>query len=193
MKKLQEIARVIWLEVRDNPTVDWSDLKVNGSVHKRMMAAARAAMAVTMGVNGGTEWRPIPGFPRYEASNKGTVRRAELPDGSPIFHELAPHPDRASGHLKVSVYRNGQQFRRGVHQLVALAFHGEPPPDKPFACHRNGIASDCRPENIRWGSREENVADMILHNKLRRGTLNQQRTLTKEERDYKQKQWLRRL
>lgn len=122
------------------------------------------------------EWKPIPGFPRYEASTKGRIRRAELPDGTRIFHALKPHQNRSSGHLKVSVYRDGQQYRRGVHQLVALAFHGEPPAGKPFACHKDGDAGNCKPENIYWGSRAENTADMIRHN---RRSVDSALTLTK--------------
>jgi hypothetical protein len=182
MKKLQAVAVSIWRETyRHDTLLEWSEIKPGTLHHCRTMTAARAAMAATLGVANDVVWLPIPGFPRYEANSKGSIRRAALPDGTPIFHALKPHQDRKTGHLKVSVYRDGKQHRRGVHQLVALAFHGEPPPGKPIACHKNGDAGDCQPGNLRWGSHQDNVDDMMRHRRIRIGGENQWK-VTKVER-----------
>lgn len=168
MRLLQQVARAIWRETyRHDTLLEWHELTPNQMHHKRVMAAARAAMAAASGREDGEEWKDIPGFPRYEASTKGRIRRAELPDGTPIFHALKPYQDRKSGHLRVSVYRDKKQHRKGVHQLVALAFLGEPPAGKPLACHVDGDAGNCRPDNLYWGSHAENMRDMIKHAKQR--------------------------
>jgi hypothetical protein len=102
------------------------------------------------------DWRPIPGHERYEISNKGHVRRD--------MKLLKQTRGGKYGHQMVTVYRNdGKQWRVGVHQLLALVFIGPAPEGKPFACHINGHAWDNTSDNIYWGSREENTADMVRH------------------------------
>ena len=49
-----------------------------------------------------------------------------------------------------------------IHQLLLKAFVRLP--KKGEEClHKNGIRSDCRLENLSWGTRKENVADAIKH------------------------------
>jgi hypothetical protein len=49
-----------------------------------------------------------------------------------------------------------------VHQLLLKAFVRMP--SKGEEClHINGVKNDCRLENLRWGTRKENVADAIKH------------------------------
>lgn len=49
-----------------------------------------------------------------------------------------------------------------VHRLVALAFIG-PCPEGMEVLHINGEPDDNRLENLRYGTRAENVADTIRH------------------------------
>lgn len=105
------------------------------------------------------EWRAIPGYEEYEVSSLGQVRR-----GGRILKEVA---SGRYGHANVSIYAKGVERRVNVHKLIAEVFHGPAPDNKPFACHRNGHAWDNRADNLYWGSREENVADMIRHASLR--------------------------
>ena len=49
-----------------------------------------------------------------------------------------------------------------VHRLVLELFVG-PCPDGMEACHNNGISSDNRVENLRWGTRKENQNDRNIH------------------------------
>lgn len=106
------------------------------------------------------EWRPIPGFEAYQVSSRGHVRR-----GGRI---LKPTASSRYGHANVSLYNRPNVRRVGVHQLVAEVFHGAPPIDRPFACHKNGNAWDNRAENIYWGSQAENTADMQAHARFKR-------------------------
>jgi hypothetical protein len=69
-----------------------------------------------------------------------------------------------TGHLLVTIYsQDVEQWRVGVHHIVALAFHGPAPEGKPFACHKNGWPAENYPSNLYWGSRADNAADMVRH------------------------------
>lgn len=86
MTVLQAVARAIWRETyRHDTLMEWDEIGRGTLHHKRTMAAARAAMTVSDGGEEGAIWLSIPGFPRYEASDRGHIRRSELPDGTPIF------------------------------------------------------------------------------------------------------------
>lgn len=50
-----------------------------------------------------------------------------------------------------------------VHRLV-LALHGpKQPQGKPFVLHNNGVKTDCRLENLRWGNAQDNADDARNH------------------------------
>jgi hypothetical protein len=58
---------------------------------------------------------------------------------------------------------NPNTTQRDVHRLMCEAFHGPPPSDDAVVRHLNGIRTDNRPENLRWGTPAENTADMLRH------------------------------
>ena len=115
-------------------------------------------------------WRDIPGYEgSYQVSSLGRVR--SLPRVIPVYDSVRrvsysrPCPgkilrqavcDRA-GHVSVHLGK----YCRGipVHQLVMLAFHGYPPAGME-TMHLNGIPTDNRPENLRYGTHSENMTDM---------------------------------
>lgn len=49
-----------------------------------------------------------------------------------------------------------------VHTLVLTTFIG-PRPDGMEACHRNGDPTDNRVENLYWGTKSDNMQDMLRH------------------------------
>lgn len=49
-----------------------------------------------------------------------------------------------------------------VHRLVLFAFVGEPQSDQ-VACHNNGIKTDNRLVNLRWGTDYDNAQDYARH------------------------------
>lgn len=115
-----------------------------------------------------TEWIQIPGYSRYEASNKGEIRRASHGPGAIVGLPLNKHQNRY-GYWSVTVTPDGRkQEKVGVHRLVCMAFHGPPPEGKPFACHRNGKCEDNGPGNLYWGSPKDNSLDHKRHSKERR-------------------------
>jgi hypothetical protein len=109
-----------------------------------------------------TEWRTIPDCSRYQVSDDGRVRRAARGPGAMPGLDLKPTPT-AGGHLNITVYRDdGQQWRAGVHQLVALAFIG-PPPEGMIVLHDDGDGHNNRPGNLKYGTHLDNAADRKRH------------------------------
>jgi hypothetical protein len=103
-----------------------------------------------------TDWRAIPGFPHYEASAGGDVRRS---DTAAI---LKAHPDDR-GYQKLTIYDADGRLRSvWLHRLVCTAFHGAPMPGQQ-ARHRNGLKADCTADNLCWGTRADNAADRRAH------------------------------
>lgn len=101
------------------------------------------------------EWKEITGFPGYEVSNNGQVRR-----GTSIKAQFA---DR-KGYLSVRLWMHGKSHTRFVARLVAAAFIGERP-EGMVVCHINGIKDDNHVENLKYGTPTENE-----HDKRRHGT-----------------------
>lgn len=114
------------------------------------------------------EWRSVPGYEGlYEVSSLGRVLRLPIkiqrPNGVLARSKsglLKPTP-RKSGHLYVSIFKNGKRKTIGVHRLVCLAFHGPAPEDKPMALHFNDAPADNRAENLRWGDGFDNQRDSV--------------------------------
>ena len=81
------------------------------------------------------------------------------------------------GYEVVSFSTNNKTKTYYKHRLVLHAFVGE----CPFGCealHINGNKLDNRLENLRWGTRKENVADSIKHGVATIGARNGQAQLT---------------
>lgn len=113
------------------------------------------------------EWRPIPGYEGvYEASSLGRVRSVDrvIVDKRGVTRKLkgkvlSPAGSK-SGHLRVNFGKNfGSQ---SVHHLVLITFVG-PRPEGMESLHKNGKPEDNRVTNLRWGTRSENLLDMVKH------------------------------
>lgn len=90
------------------------------------------------------EWRDIPGFSGYRASNFGRVRgpRRLLTPGCNL-----------KGYLHVSATKPKRTV--SVHKLVLLAFVGE----RPEGCevnHKDGVKSNNRLDNLEYATSAEN-------------------------------------
>lgn len=115
------------------------------------------------------KWLPVVGYEGYyEVSDHGRVRSVDRmvrsgATGSVWLagRTLRPGTGR-TGHLRVSLSREGRQTTHSVHALVLTAFIGRRP-DEMEACHTNGDEKDNRLENLRWGTRSDNVLDQVLH------------------------------
>lgn len=105
--------------------------------------------------------RPIPGFPGYFATDCGEIigRR-----GRP----LSQYIDR-DGYAHVSVeMADGTRVHRGVHRLVAIAFHGLPAPGLETR-HLDHNRRNNAPANLCWGTRQQNSDDRTRAGHVPRG------------------------
>jgi hypothetical protein len=107
-----------------------------------------------------TLWRIIAGFPAYEVSNDGRVRRAVSNRSWPAGRELKP-ATADSGHLYVMLSRDGKSYKQFVHRLVCGAFNGAPPSDEACALHRDDVPTHNWPRNLYWGTRLDNHNDRM--------------------------------
>lgn len=111
----------------------------------------------------GEEWRGVKGVERlYLVSSVGRV--CSLRQKTRLGGGLMRCTPNDAGYPTVSIATvlGGKSRPQRVHRLMLLAFVG-PPPRGAFACHTNGIRSDNRLENLRWGSQVENMADARRH------------------------------
>lgn len=131
-------------------------------------------------------WKPIPGFEGYEVSDLGRVRSLD--------REIAID-HRGRGRLWIRRYRGkllapvddgrylavhlGSRKQMRVHQLVMLAFVGEPPPGTEVA-HNNGRGTNCKLLNLRYDSPPGNAADKLNHGTDARGEKCPTARLTRE-------------
>lgn len=138
------------------------------------------------------EWCPIPGYEGlYEVSSTGRVRSLDrvvsyVWRGRPKVMSkagtvLAPEIDD-DGYFRVRLFRNGNQQKFGIHQLVALAFIANPD-GLPEVAHIDHNRRHNRPSNLKWASRPGNHTDSVIENRysLAGPNLGRKRTFTADE------------
>lgn len=128
----------------------------------------------------GLDIRPIPQCDGYFADNQGGIWSSWNRGASPgkwsagsvsrkgeLLRKVSSRPHVRSGHLQVNL-KGGLATKvcHAVHQLVASAFFGPPPP-KMEVRHLNGIPHDNRIENLRYGTRKENIRDGVNHGTMK--------------------------
>jgi HNH endonuclease len=109
------------------------------------------------------ECREIIQFPSYCFGADGSVwswRKTSC-----RWKQLRPYRSK-TGYLSVTLWTNRVPTRKFVHRLVLEAFVG-PCPTGLECRHLDGDPSNNRLDNLRWGTRLENVADTIRHGRRR--------------------------
>lgn len=114
-------------------------------------------------------WRTVPGYPAYEVSVDGVVRRRQGFRCRRANRVLAPFI-RANGYAQIILHQNGGRLRFGVHQLVALAFLGPKPSPLHQVAHLDGQRLNNHASNLAWLLPAENDAHKDLHGTRRRGS-----------------------
>lgn len=88
------------------------------------------------------EWKDIEGFDGYQISRQGKLKSKRGQDM--VFISKGEY-------LKVCIYKNGEQYHRRVHCLVAENFIQNPwPVSFKLVNHINGNKRDNRAENLEW-------------------------------------------
>lgn len=103
-------------------------------------------------------WKIIPTWPNYEVSTDGRIRRKD----NRFYLRLMS--DRA-GYLYFFPGRGKKQW---VHRAV-LEAHDGPCPDGHETRHLDGNRQHNCFCNLKWGTRQENIDDMVIHGGFTRG------------------------
>lgn len=115
-------------------------------------------------------WKDIPGYEgKYQASSLGRikslsrqVRGVNHYTGKEFLRTipekiLKPGRYCKTGHLSVMLEHGGNG--KPVHQLILLTFVGEPP-EGHEVLHNDGDPTNNRLDNLRYGTRRENILDV---------------------------------
>lgn len=102
------------------------------------------------------QWRQYGEHP-IEVSDQGNVLSLAWGRRRP----LKPFPNSA-GYLQVNWRKDGKRVTRQVSRMV-LEAHVGPCPDGMECRHFNGVCTDNRLDNLKWGSRLANLLDSIRH------------------------------
>lgn len=117
-------------------------------------------------------WKKIPNFEDYEVSNLGRVRSIDRQIimknrwGQYSAKTIKGKILRPGWHSKSHPYPQvmlGRNNCRRVHNLVALAFLGEKPSPDHIVLHRDGDCTNCRVENLMYGTQRDNQIDRFAH------------------------------
>ena len=97
------------------------------------------------------------------------------------FKEMTLTLDR--GYYFVGLYKDGKMKKKPVHRIVLEAYLGNSPKPYPHyvACHRNGIPTDNRVENLYWGTPKENSQDMVRMGRQYKGERHWHTRITNEQ------------
>lgn len=122
--------------------------------------------------------KPIKNFEGYFINEDGQVfsawkRRALVQKGVQDLHgtegfisnelrEIKPVKN-GNGYLKVHLKQGKRIIQKSLHVLVLETFLCERPANNIQACHNNGVKTDCRLSNLRWGTAKENSDDQRKH------------------------------
>lgn len=98
--------------------------------------------------------RPIPSTGgRYSAGDDGRIYSGAVPL-KPWF---------GGYEQQYAMVSAGDQRKAYIHRLVCEAFYGDAPEGLPEVRHLDGDPSNNRPENLDWGTKEQNAADRSAH------------------------------
>lgn len=92
------------------------------------------------------QWRAVEGYPGYEVSNLGRVRK----NG-----KLTPLHRTGKGYLRTTLQKDGKQKQDYIHRIVAKNFIPNPD-NKPTVNHIDGNKNNNQVSNLEWATYLEN-------------------------------------
>lgn len=119
---------------------------------------------------------------RYEISNDGLIRSLYEPTYRGSRKRKSPKIKKCFineyGYVQTVLATGSRSRIAKIHRLILESFVGPRP--KLLACHRNGIKTDNRLENLYWGTYSDNYLDSVRHgtNPPRYGTYSGRTKLT---------------
>lgn len=124
-------------------------------------------------------WRAIDGWPEYEVSDQGQIRRTRIVAGARGIY-LKGWTNPITGYRQVGLTRNGKTTCYLISRLVATAFLGPPPPSTE-AAHWDRDPQNNHLSNLRWATPSENQHDKYRHGTDRQGIKSPSAKLTEEQ------------
>ncbi len=138
----------------------------------------------------GVELRPIPVAPNddYMAGADGLIysRTRYKGFGKKEYTDWYPLKGHATknGYRSVSMCHANVKVTKNVHRLICMAFHGMPPDPAMQVRHLDGNPENNQPDNLAWGSQEENWQDRRAHGRVALGEKHHAAKLTDAEREH---------
>lgn len=144
-----------------------------------------------IGASGGGEisadnevWVPVIGIPwgLYEISDRGRVKGLARGSSGRWRKEriLKPAILAAGGYPSVGLTVNGRHYTRKIHHLLMEAFVGPRLPGQEVR-HLNGIPTDNRLHNLKYGTHAENINDTVRHDRTTKGERHGNATLNENQ------------
>lgn len=99
------------------------------------------------------------------------------------WYSLAGHRTK-KGYQTISMSHNNIKVTKSIHRLVCSAFHGSPPSKAHQVRHLDGNPENNKPENLAWGTQEENWEDRRIHGTATIGEKHWAARLTDSEREH---------
>jgi hypothetical protein len=154
----------------------WAVRNVDGALASGTVAVPETPGSAPIAI----EWRIIPGWPDYEVSEWGDVRRRTPARNASPGMVLAPFY-RKNGYAQLQLNANRRRRRFLVHRLVAIAFLGPQPSPAHEIAHLNGNRAHNHHSNLRWVLHRENEDHKHQHGTRQRGSRIGNSRLTEEQ------------
>lgn len=103
----------------------------------------------------------VPGYPDYCYDEDWNIYRRSGPAGTRVGCRLSSHIT-SQNRVAWGLRRDGRLHTFFRAELVCSHAHG-PRPTGMLALHNNGNSMDDSPDNLRWGTQKENMADRRAH------------------------------
>lgn len=103
-------------------------------------------------------WVLAPGFPSYDVSSHGRVRRRTSVTSGKAGHILNGSVTH-SGYLNVRLSQDGRMYNVRPNRLACEAFHGPAPTKLHHAAHKDSDRRNNRCDNLYWADKFQNEAD----------------------------------
>ena len=127
------------------------------------------------------EWRVVVGFPQYEVSEFGDVRRAVSSRTRKAGSRLRGTID-LDGYLRYKlVGDDSRDYVLPAHVAVAEAWLGARPTPAHEVRHLNGSRVAHHYSNLEWATRAENHADIQIHGTAVKGERNGRAIISEAE------------